>query len=168
MTSGCPFSTRASRIRIGRTRMSRLTPPAKKMAHVIINGDEKYGPDRQKHASTAPPIGVSEWDRPHRWSDPSVSGRHSDSVESEVCERRPAGSSAQHAIRTVQQLLYQRASVVRDSMAQYVSREVGRRSFTSGRPPFSRIRCRRLASRPSAQVPAGRLQSRRISNCPAA
>lgn len=27
-----------------------------KLAHVVINGDQKYGPDRQKHASTALPI----------------------------------------------------------------------------------------------------------------
>jgi len=27
-----------------------------KMAHTIMNGDEKWGPDRQKHASTAGPI----------------------------------------------------------------------------------------------------------------
>ena len=33
-----------------------ITLAREKFAHVVINGDQKYGPDRQKHASTALPI----------------------------------------------------------------------------------------------------------------
>ena len=33
-----------------------VTSARQKLAHVVMNGDQKYGPDRQKHASTALPI----------------------------------------------------------------------------------------------------------------
>jgi hypothetical protein len=121
-----------------------VTSARQKLAHVVMNGDQKYGPDRQKHASTALPIEPSnevlDNKSSHAAYDSSMKAareayldgndptdgalysiqRPARPVELSLQERLCAGSTAPDAIWALQQRISEQAGSFAPYMGQYV------------------------------------------------